>query len=130
MEHVYLVILLALIEYMVFGGLVARARARLGIAAPAITGSEEFERTFRVQQNTLEGLIVFVPAIWIFGVYVNSTAAAALGLIGIVGRAIYAKGYIEAAEKRGPGAGICGLVNVILVLGGLIGLIVQLLGYL
>jgi glutathione S-transferase len=128
MEYVYLVILLALIEYMVFGALVARARARLGIAAPAITGSDAFERTFRVQQNTLEGLIIFVPAMWIFGVYVSSTVAAVLGLIGIVGRAFYAKGYMEAAEKRGLGAGICGLVNVALVLGCLIGLIVQLFG--
>jgi glutathione S-transferase len=130
MEHVYLVILLALIEYMVFGGLVARARVRYGIAAPAITGSEPFERTFRVQQNTLEGLVIFVPALWVFGAYVNPAAAAVLGLIGIVGRAIYAKSYIEAAEKRGLGAGICGIVNVILVLGGLVGLIGKLLGYL
>ena len=130
MEHVYLVILLALIEYMVFGGLVARARVRYGIAAPAITGSEPFERTFRVQQNTLEGLVIFVPALWVFGAYVSPAAAAVLGLIGIVGRAIYAKSYIEAAEKRGLGAGICGIVNVILVLGGVIGLIGELLGYL
>jgi hypothetical protein len=126
-EYVFLVILLALVEYTVFVGLVGRARAKYGVKAPATTGSAEFERTFRVQQNTLEGLIVFVPAIWIFGIYLNPMVAAGLGLLGIIGRALYAQGYMAAAEKRGPGAAICGLVNMVLVLGGLVGVIKSLL---
>lgn len=126
MEFVYLVIVLALIEYMVLAGLVGRARRKYGVSAPAITGPDEFNRTFRAHQNTLEGLIVFLPAMWIFGMYVSPLVAAGLGLLGIVGRALYAKGYIDAAEKRGPGGSIIGLVNAILVLGGLIGLIMSL----
>lgn len=126
MEYVYVAIVLALIQYVVLTGLVGRARAKYGVKAPAITGPEAFDRTFRVQQNTLEGLVVFVPAMWLFGAYVNPSVSAALGLLGIVGRAIYARAYMVAAEKRGPGAAICGLVNVVLLLGALIGLILSL----
>lgn len=123
MEYVYLVIVLALIEYIVLSGLVGRARAKYGVKAPACTGSPEFERTFRVQQNTLEGLIVFLPGLWIFGTFGNPTIAAAIGVIGIIGRAIYAQAYITAAEKRGPGAMICGFANIALVIGSLVGVI-------
>jgi glutathione S-transferase len=122
-EHVEIVILLALIEYMVLGFLVARARAKYGVKAPAITGPEAFDRTFRVHQNTLEALIVFLPALWLFGIYVSASVAAGLGLLWIIGRAMYAWGYLAAAEKRGPGAGICGIVQMVLVLGALIGVI-------
>lgn len=123
MEYVYLVIVLSLIEFVIFGILVARAREKYGVKAPAITGNEIFERTFRVHQNTLEGLIVFLPALWIFATFVSSMIAAAIGALWIIGRAIYANGYIAAAEKRGPGAAICGLSNVVLLLGSAYGLI-------
>jgi glutathione S-transferase len=123
MEYVNIVIVLALIEYAVLGGMVGHARGKYGIKAPAVTGHEVFERTFRVHQNTLEGLVVFLPAMWLFGAYLDAATAAVLGVVGIVGRAIYARGYIAGAEKRGPGAGICGLVNIALLLGALIGLI-------
>lgn len=121
MELVYIVIALALIEYMVFGILVARARAKYGVKAPAITGDPTFERTFRVHQNSLESLVVFVPAIWLFGMYMHVVMAAVLGMIYIAARALYAQGYIAAAEKRGPGAGFSGVATMILLLGGLIG---------
>lgn len=127
MEYVYIAIVLALIQYVVLTGLVGRARVKYGVKAPAVTGPEEFNRTFRVQQNTLEGLIVFVPAMWIFGAYVHPLVAAGLGVIGIIGRTLYARGYMADAEKRGPGAAICGLVNVVLLLGGLTGLVLSLL---
>jgi glutathione S-transferase len=122
MEAVYIVILLALLEYQALGGLVARARRRFGVKAPAITGQPDFERTFRVHQNTLESLVVFVPAVWIFGAYVSALWAAALGIVFIVARVVYAVGYIRAAEKRGLGAGLSGVAMGILVLGGLVGL--------
>ena len=123
MAYVELVILLAIFEYMVLGTLVARARGKYGVRAPAITGHPVFDRTFRVQQNTLEGLVIFLPGLWLFGQYQNPLWAAGLGVAGIVGRALYAAGYIRGAEKRGPGAGICGIVNVVLVVGALIGVI-------
>ena len=123
MEYVYIVMVLALIEYTVFGALVGRARGKYGIKAPAVTGNEIFERTFRVHQNTLEGLVIFLPALWIFGAFVSANAAAVLGLLGIVGRAMYAAAYIGDPAKRGPGIMICGIVNGVLLLGGLYGLV-------
>ena len=122
MEPVFIVILIALIEYIVFTALVGRARALYGIRAPATTGHPEFERTNRVHQNTLESLIVFVPAVWIFGLYVSYLWATVLGVLFVIARAIYAVGYIRAAEKRSIGAGLTALANMALVIGGLIGL--------
>ncbi len=122
MEPVFIVILVALLEYLVFGALVGRARARFGIRAPATTGHPEFERTYRVHLNTLENLIVFVPAVWIFGLYVSHLWATLLGALFVIARAVYAAGYLRAAEKRGLGAALTGLVNGALVIGGLIGI--------
>jgi glutathione S-transferase len=122
MELVYGTILLALVEYLVMSALVGRARAKYGIKAPATTGHHDFERANRVHINTLENLIVFVPAVWIFATYVSPAWAAALGALFVVGRALYAIGYLQAAEKRGAGAGITGIVNMALVVGGLIGI--------
>jgi glutathione S-transferase len=127
MELVFLVILIALIEYMVFAGLVGRARAKYGVLAPAMTGHPEFERANRVHQNTLESLIVFIPAVWIFGLYLSSRWAAGLGVLFIVARVIYAFGYLRAAEKRGPGAGLTGLANIALVVGAIVGVVRALL---
>jgi glutathione S-transferase len=124
MEYVYLVIVLALIEYMVLGGIVGYARGKYGIKAPACTGSAEFERAFRVHMNTLEGLIVFLPGLWFFGMFISPVWAAVIGLVGIAGRAFYARGYLADAEKRGIGAMICGLVNMVLLIGSLVGLII------
>ncbi len=123
MDLVALVILLAIVEYIVLVGLVGFARGKYRIAAPATTGHAAFERTFRVQQNTLEGLVIFLPGLWLFGQYLNPTWAVWLGIVGIVARAIYAFGYIKAAEKRGFGAGIVGIVNITLVVGALVGVI-------
>jgi glutathione S-transferase len=122
MELVYGTILLALAEYIVMAGLVGRARGKYGIRAPAMTGHPDFERANRVHINTLENLIIFVPAVWIFATYVSPLYAAILGAAFVVARAVYAIGYLQAAEKRGIGAGVTGIVNVLLVAGGLIGI--------
>ena len=122
MELVLVVILAALIEYMVFAGLVGAARGKYGIHAPATTGHPQFERVHRVHQNTLEALVVFIPALLVFAYYLSFGWAAGLGVVFIVARAIYAVSYIRDPEKRGPGAGLTGVVNIVLVLGGLWGL--------
>jgi uncharacterized membrane protein YecN with MAPEG domain len=127
MELVYLTILLALSEYLVMAALVGRARAKYGVRAPATTGHPEFERVNRVHVNTLETLIIFVPAVWIFASYVSALYAAILGGLFVVGRALYAYGYFKAAERRAVGAAITGLVNIVLVGGGLIGVLRALL---
>ena len=61
MEYVAIVTVLVLIEYFVFGALVGRARGRAEIEAPATTGDPIFERYFRVHQNTMEQLVMFLP---------------------------------------------------------------------
>jgi uncharacterized membrane protein YecN with MAPEG domain len=115
------VTLLALIEYTVIGMLVGRARGRYGVAAPATTGHEVFERWFRVQANTVEQLVVFVPALWLFGVFVHEGAAALLGLVFVLGRALYARGYVQAPDRRGPGFALTVLPNAIMLIGGIAG---------
>jgi uncharacterized MAPEG superfamily protein len=122
MELVFVVILLALLEYSVFGALVGRARGRYGVTAPATAGHPLFERAYRVHQNTLEALMVFVPSVWIFGLYVSATWGAALGLLFVIARAIYALGYFRDPAKRRPGAGLTFLVNGVLLVWGLIAL--------
>ncbi|MGH7815322.1 MAG: MAPEG family protein [Candidatus Binataceae bacterium] len=120
-----IVTILALIEYSVLGFMVGRARQKFGVPAPAITGNPEFERYFRVHQNTLEALAVFLPTLWFFGVYVSNLWAVLLGLAFIVARGIYAAGYIQEPGKREVGAGITFVVNGILTIGSLIALIIH-----
>jgi len=122
MELVLVVMLIALIEYMVFAGLVGSARGKYGVQAPATTGHPQFERIHRVHQNTLEALVIFIPALLTFACYLSAPWAAGLGVAFIIARALYAVLYIRAPEKRGPGAGLTGIVNIVLVVGGLVGL--------
>jgi uncharacterized membrane protein YecN with MAPEG domain len=121
MNGVVVVTALALLEYSVLGALVGRARLKYGVEAPAITGHPEFERYFRVHQNTLEQLVVFIPALWMFARFVNAPAAVALGLVFLIARVIYAAGYVKDAKRRSPGALVTFGVNTILVVGALIG---------
>jgi glutathione S-transferase len=119
---VSLVTIAALIVFFVVTINVGRARAKYGIKAPEMSGNPDFERVLRVQQNTLEQLSIFLPALWIFANFVNPIAAASLGAVWVVGRIIYAWGYYQAAEKRGPGFGISTMATIILILGSLVGI--------
>jgi glutathione S-transferase len=125
MHVVSFIVVLALVEYAVLGAMVGRARVQYKVPAPATTGDPIFERYFRVQQNTLEQLIVFVPAMFIFATYVHMLAAVALGFIFLVARIVYAMGYIRDPEKRAGGAAATFLVNTILLVGSLIGVVVR-----
>jgi uncharacterized membrane protein YecN with MAPEG domain len=69
MHVVALVVVLALLEYSILGVMVGQARLKYKVPAPATTGDPIFERYFRVHQNTMEQLIVFVPAMFIFAAY-------------------------------------------------------------
>jgi len=119
MDIVHVVIALALVQFFIFGGLVGWARVKYGVEAPAVTGDPIFERYYRVHYNTMEQLVTFIPGMLLFGVYINATAAAALGLLFIVGRIIYFRAYIADPAKRGLGFGLCMLPISILLIGGL-----------
>jgi glutathione S-transferase len=101
-----LVTCLAVLFYFLTSVRVAQARGTYGVKAPAITGHPDFERIFRVQMNTLEWMPVFLPALWLFAIYVSDAIAAAFGVVWIVGRVLYMTGYAEAANKRGRGFAI------------------------
>jgi glutathione S-transferase len=118
-----LVTLIAVIIYAWTGTLVARARVKYDIKAPAIAGNPDFERVFRVQANTGEQLLQFLPCLWLFAASFGDLWAAAIGVIWPIGRIVYAVGYIKAAEKRGPGFGLSVLPTVILAAGALVGII-------
>src|SRR3546814_14865728 len=83
--------------------LVGNARGTHGVKAPAPTGHPDFERAYRVQANTLEAAVAFLPALWIAGSYGSSRYAAMLGAAWLLGRVLYVTGYLKAAEKRGLG---------------------------
>ncbi|MGE0583377.1 MAG: MAPEG family protein [Steroidobacteraceae bacterium] len=121
MAWVHAVIALALAEYLFFGMAVARARARYGVHAPAITGNPDFERYYRVQVNTLELLVVFVPAMVLFAFYVDPSWAAGLGGVFVIGRAVYYLGYTRAAGRRHIGFALSMLPTMALLAGALIG---------
>ena len=121
MAWVSLVILLALLEYTLFGALVSRARGQFGIKAPAITGHPEFERYFRVQQNTLEHLITLIPAMLIYAWYLSAIWSAVLGLVFVVARLFYAYAYVKEPARRHYPAIVSGVVTMLLMLGGLVG---------
>ena len=115
---VALITVLALMVYLWQGQRVGSARGRLGVPAPATTGHPEFERHFRVQANTLEGLIVFLPSLWLFALYTSyDWIAAALGVVWIVGRVLYTTGYAKEASARSLGFGIQILATLVLLLG-------------
>jgi uncharacterized membrane protein YecN with MAPEG domain len=121
MHLVAIVIALALLEYAWIGLRVGQARTQYGVQAPATTGHEVFERWFRVQQNTVEQLVLFLPSLWLFATYVGPRLAAVLGLVFIVGRFLYAQGYVADPAKRSQGF-ITGFVaTALLLLGGLLG---------
>jgi len=121
MAYVHLVIVLALLEFLLFGYAVGRARTRYKVPAPAVSGHEVFDRYFRAQMNTLEQLVVFLPSLWLFAHYLNAWAAVVLGLLFIVGRALYFRGYVQAAESRHAGFVLSAIPNVTLLIGALIG---------
>jgi len=120
MEAVVLVMILALIEYFVFGALVGRARVKYNVPAPATTGDPVFERYNRVHQNTLESLMLFLPGMTIFGYYSNPSIAVILGLIWVVGRILYLRAYVREPGSRGLGFALTFFPSAILLIGGAI----------
>ncbi|MBL8642746.1 MAG: MAPEG family protein [Rhodospirillaceae bacterium] len=115
----------ALLVYIWLIMKVGGARAKYGVNAPSIDGPPEFQRIFRVQQNTVEQLVLFIPALWMFAAAWGDMWAAAIGVFWPLGRVVYALTYYQAAEKRALGFLVTVLPSIILLLGGLIGAVAQ-----
>jgi glutathione S-transferase len=126
-EPIAIVTVLVLVQYLVFSYNVSLARIKHGVVAPATTGHPEFERAFRIHQNTLEQLVVFVPALWLFGIYVHELTGAAIGLLFPLGRYVYRQSYVSDPSRRAAGFAIGAGAIAILITGALIGTLVSLL---
>ena len=99
MNHVDVVAMLAVLQYLVFGSLVSRARGTYGVKAPAVTGSEPFERRYRVQMNTLELLVAFIPALYVAARYWPAPYVAVLGSVYLIGRLLYWRAYVAGSHR-------------------------------
>jgi glutathione S-transferase len=118
MMWIDLVTLLAVIQFFCFAFFVGSARVKYGVRAPATTGNLEFERYFRVQQNTLETLIMFVPALWIAARYWPIQWMALIGAVYLVGRVIYFFSYVRDPNSRTLGYALSiGPVGALVVFG-------------
>jgi glutathione S-transferase len=120
-----IVLSLALIVYIWTSFKVGGARGKYNVQAPAVDGPVEFQRVFRVHQNTLEQLVVYVPALALFAAAWGDMLAAIIGVFWPIGRIIFALSYYRAAEKRGLGFAITFFCSLILLVGGLAGAVMQ-----
>ena len=120
-----IVTLLAIALYFFLATRVAVARGKFGVRLPATSGNPDFERVYRVHQNTLEWLPTFLVPLWLCAIYLNDVAAAVLGLVWIGGRVLYFLGYREAVEKRLPGFFVQSLACLLLFIGAIAGLVIH-----
>jgi glutathione S-transferase len=127
MAWVGIVVILALFEYFSFGLAVALARGRYKCPAPATTGHEMFERYYRVQMNTLEQLVIFIPAIVLFASFYDPRLAAAIGMIWIIGRLVYFRSYVRDPRTRALGFALTSLPSLGMLAAALLGFILQVL---
>lgn len=134
MSLVILIISLALIQFTVFSFQVGMARGKYGVNAPSITGHPVFERYFRVQQNTLEQLVVFIPAMLTFSWAAENinwpgyTIASGMGVIWLIGRFIYAITYVKDPASRSLGFGMTLGPSAFLLAGTLVCILIALAG--
>jgi glutathione S-transferase len=126
MQYVELVAILAVLQFFFFGAMTGRARRMSGLKAPAITGHDGFERMYRVQMNTLETLVAFLPALFIASNYWSHLLISGLGVIYLLGRIIYWRAYVAAPEKRGLGFMLSMLPTLILIILSLVGIVLSL----
>ena len=128
MQYVELVAITAVLQFFFFGAMTGRARMKSGLKAPAVTGDESFERMYRVQMNTLETLVTFLPAIFIASNYWSVLLVSGLGVVYLVGRFIYWRAYVTAPEKRGVGFMLSVFPTLILIILSFVGIIISLTG--
>src|SRR5215472_557476 len=124
-RYTAVVTLLAVAFYFFLATRVAVARGSFNFPLPATTGNPDFERIFRVHQNTLEWLPIFLVSLWLCALYLNDVGAAALGLVWIGGRALYFTGYSKAVARRLPGFFIQSAACILLFVGALAGIILH-----
>ncbi len=123
MEYATLIVLLALLQYVWFTVRVGMTRGKYEVNAPACKGDENWERLFRIQQNTMEQLIMLIPASYAFAYYLSPVWVLVPGTAFILGRFLYSATYLKDPKTRGPGMGLTLAANAVLILGALFGLL-------
>ncbi len=127
MPYVELIAILAIAQYLHFGALTGKARRDSGLKAPAITGHEGFEKMYRVQMNTMETLVAFLPALFLAARHWPELLVAALGLVYLVGRYLYWRGYVSSTpSKRGTGFMLSIIPTITLLVMALAGMVISL----
>jgi glutathione S-transferase len=129
MQYVELVAALAVVQFLGFGALTGRARMQSGLKGPAVTGHEGFERMYRVQMNTLELLVAFLPALFMAAKHWSPVWVAGLGAIYLFGRTLYWRAYVTDPPKRAVGFLASMLPTVCLAALALVGVILSLAGW-
>ncbi len=115
MEYATIIVMLALVEYTWFTIRTGGRRGKYEIEAPATSGHPDFEKAFRVQQNTMEQLVIFIPATYAFAWYVNPLWVLVPGALFIVGRLLYSGAYLKDPKKRAPGMIMTLFANAVMV---------------
>jgi glutathione S-transferase len=105
--------------------IVGRTRKTHNIWPPAMTGHPDVDRALRVQGNSVEQVVIFLPLLWVATLYFHGWIPAALGLVWCLGRVLYAVGYMKEANKRGPGFAIASLATLALLILSIWGLVVS-----
>ncbi len=123
MPYIELIAIISVLQYFFFGAMTGRARRDSGLKAPAITGDAGFERMYRVQVNTLETLVAFLPALFIAAKYWPAAIVAGLGLIYIIGRFIYWRAYVTEPSSRASGFMLSMIPTAALIVMSLVGII-------
>ena len=121
MKFLHIVAMLAIAQYVFFAIQVGRARGKYGVNAPATTGHDQFDRIYRVQSNTLEQLVCFLPALFVAAVYWPPVYMAAIGVVYLVGRTLYWLSYVKDPSSRGTGFTITFGAIALLMLAAVVG---------
>ncbi len=129
-----IILLGILLQYFMFTGKVGMARVKFDVKAPAVSGHPDFEKLYRIQQNTLEQLVIFIPLYLSFAVmgeaqgWMAYEIASALGVVWIIGRFLYSSSYAKDPETRSKGFATGFLATVVLFLGTLAACIMSFIG--
>ena len=124
MNYVHIIAVLAILQFFYFGILVGRARGKYGVHAPATSGHELFDRAYRVQMNTLEQLVAFLPALLLASLYWQNAIIAGIGAIYLIGRFLYQRSYVTDPAKRGLGFVLTVIPTFVLLLAVLVGVLI------
>jgi len=122
---VTLIMVLAVVEVMVLGFLVTRARETYGVRAPATAGHPAWERLNRAHQNSIEQLVLFMPLFLAYCFNTGLQTGILLGIVYLIARILYAVGYVRDPDRRAAGAFLTFAVQVWLAVGAVISLVLK-----